>query len=65
METTSLTSKIESIEMQLKIIKAYETGKKNKTKGKGLASLKGILKGKGKFDTEEIESVKIKFKERL
>lgn len=65
METTTIAAKIESIEIQLKIIKAYEEVKKIKTREKNLVSLKGILKGKGKFDECEIESAKIKYKDRL
>jgi len=65
MNSEKLEAKIASIEAQLRILKASKDAKKSVPKKKGLRSLKGVLKGEGKFDIKEIESVKIMFKEEL
>lgn len=65
MNSGKLEAKIASIEAQLKILKASKELKKAVSAKKGLRSLKGILKGKGKFDMKEIESIKVMFKEVL
>lgn len=66
MKTSKLEAKIASIEAQLKVLNASKDVKKSVTKKKDLRSLKGILKGEeGKFAIEEIESVKIIFREEL
>ena len=62
MDNTNIAAKIASIEAQLRIIKASDGIKKTKTKGKGLRSIKGILKHKGNFNIDEIESAKIRYK---
>lgn len=59
MNSGKLEAKIASIEAQLKILKASKELKKAVPAKKGLRSLKGILKGKGKFDMKEIESTTI------
>lgn len=65
MSSEKIDAKIASIEAQLKVLKASKEVKKSVAKKKDLRSLKGILKGEGKFTIEEIESVKIMFKEEL
>lgn len=65
MNSGKLEAKITSIEAQLKILKASKDFKKAIPAKKDLRSLKGVLKGKGKFDIKEIESIKIMFKENL
>ncbi len=61
-----IATKFASIESQLEILKASIDKKKvSLRKGKGLRGLKGILKGKGRFTEEEIEAVKVKFRETL
>lgn len=65
MKTSKLEAKIASIEDQLKILKASKGVKKFVSTKKDLRSLKGILKGEGKFAIEEIESVKIIFRGEL
>lgn len=49
----------------MKILKTSEDVKKSVSKKKDLRKLKGVLKGEGKFNIEEIESVKIIFREKL
>ena len=63
MNSEKLDAKIASIEAQLRILKTLKAVKKPVSKKKDLRSLKGVLKGEGKFDVKEIESVKIMFKE--
>lgn len=65
MSSEKLEAKIASIEAQLRILKASKDVKNSIPKKKDLCSLKGVLKGEGKFDFKEIESVKIMFKEDL
>jgi uncharacterized protein YfkK (UPF0435 family) len=65
MKSKNVESKIASIKIQLKILKASKNIKSTNSREKDLRSLKGVLKGKGKFDIKEIESVKIRFKEEL
>ena len=65
MNSEKLDAKIASIEAQLRILKTLKDVKKPVSKKKDLRSLKGVLKGEGKFDVKEIESVKIMFKEEL
>jgi hypothetical protein len=64
MNERNLTIKISSIQTQLELLK--NTLKKKKKKKKfGLWSLKGILKGEGKFAEEEIETVEARFKNKI
>jgi hypothetical protein len=64
MNERNLTIKISSIQTQLELLK--NTLKKKKKKKKfGLWSLKGILKGEGKFTEEEIETVEARFKNKI
>ncbi len=65
MRSEKIEAKIASIEAQLKVLKASTEVKESVAKKTDLRSLKGILKGEGKFTIEEIESVKIMFKEEL
>lgn len=65
MKSGSIEAKIASIEAQLKILKASEKTEGFITRKKGLRSLKGILKGEGSFRIEELEAVKIRFKEEI
>ena len=65
MNSEKLDAKIASIEAQLRILKTLKAVKKPVSKKKDLRSLKGVLKGEGKFDVKEIESVKIMFKEEI
>ncbi len=64
MGARNLAIKITSIETQLELLK-NTVGKKKKNKNLGLCFLKGILKGRGKFTEEEIQSVKAKFKNKI
>jgi hypothetical protein len=65
MKSAYVEAKLASIEAQIKILKASRESRVNSSKNKGLRSLKGILKRKGKFDIKEIDSLKIKFPEEL
>jgi len=57
MNSEKLDAKIASIEAQLRILKTLKAVKKPVSKKKDLRNLKGVLKGEGKFDVKEIESV--------
>lgn len=65
MKSGRVEAKLAGIEAQLRILKASTIIKGPNSREKDLRSLKGILKGEGKFDIKEIESVKIKFEEEL
>ncbi len=65
MSEKNLAIKIASIETQIELLKNTVEKKRKNDKILGLCSLKGILKGKGKFTEEEIEAVKAKYKNKI
>lgn len=58
----SLKTQIGGIEAQLRVLKASQAAGRKGKKPRGLRSLKGALRGKGKFTAEEIDAAKARFR---
>lgn len=58
MTTKTLQSKLNSIEQQIKVLKAQSAGAKEKKKSKKFSSLYGALRGHKPLSYEEIKDAK-------
>ncbi|MDI6794369.1 MAG: 16S rRNA (uracil(1498)-N(3))-methyltransferase [bacterium] len=65
MKAGNLAVKIGSIEAQLEVLKGLNRHKLQPVRQRGLRSLKGILRGEGRFSEEELEAAKIRSREEL